>query len=175
MRTRSSPASTDILVLAAVSPAEISFIVTGFPRLVASRSWTVRRLTGSGGLHPVVVSTNKSQNSAFDAPFTFTSILYRLPRRDARAFCGPNFMPHRRADVQNPCNFLSLVNALFTTLGEMWARRLPVFILYRIFTVFRSAGGNPGSSPSTAALPPVAFVPTGTWGNWPRASHSERR
>jgi hypothetical protein len=44
------------------------------------------------------------------------------------------------SDIQFPSNFLSLVNALFTTLGEMWARRLPVVILYRIFHGFSERG-----------------------------------
>ncbi|WP_206521711.1 hypothetical protein, partial [Mesorhizobium sp. M7A.F.Ca.CA.001.05.1.1] len=69
---------------------------------------------------------------------------YRLPQDDARAFCAPPFMPHRQAGSQHPFDFLSLVNALFTTLGEMWARRLPVFILYRIFHGFSERGREPG-------------------------------
>ena len=66
-------------------------------------------------------------------------------------------MPHRGGDSELPSNFLSLVNALFTTLGEMWARRLPVFILYRIFHGFRSAGEIPGSLSSTVEARSPSF------------------
>jgi hypothetical protein len=55
------------------------------------------------------------------------------------AFCRIGGMAWRQRR-----NFLSLVNALFTTLGEMCACRLPVVILYRIFHGFSERGENPG-------------------------------
>jgi len=95
------------LVLAAASPGETSFMVTGFP-LVASRSRTKRRLNGSGGVLPIVVATSQSQEARF-APFTFTSILYRQPRGDARALSKRTFMPHPTGGSWFMRGFLSLV------------------------------------------------------------------
>jgi len=56
------------------------------------------------------------------------------------AFCEGALCRTEGGGSELRSNFLSLVNALFTTLGEMWARRLPVFILYRIFHGFSERG-----------------------------------
>jgi hypothetical protein len=100
----------------------------------------MRRLTESGGVPSAVVSTNKSQTERSMRllrlrQFYTDSRLMTQGRSMNGALCRT-----AGSDSQLHCNFLSLVNALFTTLGEMWARRLPVVILYRTFHGFSERG-----------------------------------
>ncbi len=58
---------------AALSPAEIRVMVTGFPRLMASRSEPCVAGSESGGVLPLMVSTNKSQEYALRSSYVYVN------------------------------------------------------------------------------------------------------
>jgi hypothetical protein len=97
---------------------------------------------------------NAAGRTSFDAQ-PAASQIYLYVRVDERCL-GRN-----PANCDKTANFpafgksqVRLVNALFTTVGEMCARRFSVFILYRIVHGFSDGGEKPRKN----ALPPRLAV-----------------